>query len=788
MSKRTSSSRRRQSKSSSSGSIGPPPNARPNVHLKSCLALAVICEPHQKIGLRPIPGKPVNWFPFGAIGDEDHWQSAAESFAERLLGSKVSVKFTNAYHTQVSRKGVWLKRIIFTALLKGQSGACCEKVKTLSWFPVKEVIENIDDNRIWGSEPSFYAYTYVKKLGIKIFLESNLKEAIEIYPPKNGTNKNHQMILKSGMSMDDAVILAEEFYSHVYPSQNMNLPSFTEYFGLTGWSSDRQTLAKIYNSFRTYEQDVVRLNAFIYGIAAYSPSVPQAGVTGAARNLYIFRYFDENRSGFLEFNEFYNMRREVMNLNKQASGNPVDLIVNELSYDYEAVRSPFGSTVSFDKFKGAIGDMKLRGTSSLCRSRVPIRGARLYNSEQVMALSGDSSAVLCKRHGKVNYTVEAYEVMIDGAGRVRGTKPVPQNVLNTLTMQQKFYSDLLLSENSPHKCISMVHHHAEAMGFYEKSHINRHDWQQLPDDKFQERVAIIQETLKRAKEIFIREPSVVKISSPVYVLGDIHGNLSDLMTFERVLWKKGPCEGGNFLFLGDYVDRGKDSMECILYLLAMKIMNPQKFTLLRGNHETRSLQKSFTFQKEVQKKLSRNGKLHDFSNEMWDKFNDVFDSVPICAIIDDSIFCAHGGIPFSASKTEHLLSIPKQMPDPENESAAAWEILWSDPMEQALALESINLTSSGSKHSHLEQLRGYLKNEKRGTAYLFTDIAVDNFLRGNNLSHIIRAHEVINDGYRYQMGGKVTTVFSSSRYCGLPNKAACILVQDKKMRVIRIDT
>lgn len=760
-----------------------------NAHLKSCISLVVICEPHQTIGLRSIPGRRALWFPFTPVGDDDHWQSIADKFAGDLLGSKVSVKFTNAYHTQVSRKGLWLKRIIFTAFLKNASGACCQKIKTLTWLPLNQVISNIDDPRIWGSDPSFYAYSYVKKLGVQLFLESNLKEAIELYPPKNSPKMYHQMIFRSGMSMDDAVIIAEEFYSHVYPSQNMNMLSFMEYFHLIGWSSDRLTLKRMYNSFRTYDQDVVRLNAFVNGIAAYSMNVPQAGLTGAARNFYIFRYFDENRSGFLEMNEFYNMRLEAMNMSKQVTGNPVDLVVNELASDYEAVRLPFGSTVGFDNFKGAIADMKLRGTSSLCRTRIPIRGRRIYSSDQVIAQSSDSAVARCKKHSRGNYSLEAYEVMINGSARVTGSRPVPNNILSTLTMQQKFTSDLLLADNDPAKCIAMVHHHAEAVGIWAKSHADRHDWERLPDNLFQERVNIIKNTLKRAKEIFLREPPVRRVSSPVYVLGDIHGNLRDLMTFETVLWRKGPCEGGNFLFLGDYVDRGADSMECILYLFAKKIMNPEKFSLLRGNHEVRGLQKSMTYKREVQKKLSRNGKLHDFAVQMWDEFNNVFDSMPVCAIIDDSIFCAHGGIPgISATKIEHLMSIPKVMPDPENQSAPAWEILWNDPMEKADALEAINITSSGSKHSHLEQMKGYLKNEKRGTAYLYTDIAVNNFLGGNGLSHVIRAHEVIPDGYRYQIDGKVTTVFSTSRYCGQNNKAACILVHDGKMRVIRIDT
>ncbi|CAG2174864.1 unnamed protein product [Oppiella nova] len=137
------------------------------------------------------------------------------------------------------------------------------------------------------------------------------------------------------------------------------------------------------------------------------------------------------------------------------------------------------------------------------------------------------------------------------------------------------------------------------------------------------------------------ESRVVRVSSPVYVLGDIHGNLHDIMVYERSLWKMGPtCLGKSFLFLGDYVDRGEHSVECILYHLCHKVMSPQKYWLLRGNHELRSVNQSFTFRNECLEKFGES-----VGQKLWKKFNTVFDFVPICAVIDESIYCAHGGIP-----------------------------------------------------------------------------------------------------------------------------------------------
>lgn len=89
-------------------------------------------------------------------------------------------------------------------------------------------------------------------------------------------------------------------------------------------------------------------------------------------------------------------------------------------------------------------------------------------------------------------------------------------------------------------------------------------------------------------EIFESEPRCVFLQSPVYVFGDIHGNLEDLHFFSDNLWKLGmDLTAGSFLFLGDYVDRGLSCLECVSYLFGLKLLFPHKIHLLRGNHETR---------------------------------------------------------------------------------------------------------------------------------------------------------------------------------------------------------
>lgn len=195
--------------------------------------------------------------------------------------------------------------------------------------------------------------------------------------------------------------------------------------------------------------------------------------------------------------------------------------------------------------------------------------------------------------------------------------------------------------------------------------------------------------------VFSREPRILNIKSPCLVLGDIHGNLTDLRTYERSLWPKAPsCITTNYLFLGDYVDRGEYSVECVLYLFSMKLLAPDRFFLLRGNHEVASIQRQYTFEKECEDKFGIVGR------QLWRNFNKVFDLMPIAAVIDNQIFCAHGGIPRSVSDLNSLATnIPSPLDNPEIQSPAAWEILWNDPITDSELINMVEMDNVGAGSS-----------------------------------------------------------------------------------------
>jgi Calcineurin-like phosphoesterase len=312
---------------------------------------------------------------------------------------------------------------------------------------------------------------------------------------------------------------------------------------------------------------------------------------------------------------------------------------------------------------------------------------------------------------------------------------------------------------------------------------------------------------KSLNKVLEREPRCVFISSPCYVFGDIHGNIEDLHFFSDNLWKLGmSLAAGNFLFLGDYVDRGLNCLETIAYLFAMKFTLPNKVFLLRGNHETRDVngweehyhERSFIYQCRY-----RFG--NDIGYRIWEACNSVFDRLPLAAIIDQDIFCVHGGIPrpivhpkpntsflnvnnrnintpiTTTSRIQDILSVPKVAginPPYEHEDdqyqQVASDCIWSDPASEQQEMYSVD-----PKTGYGESLRG-------GGAICFGHTAVTNFLQEHSLSYIMRAHEAHAEGVAISKGARVFTVFSTSQdhNQGSNAMAGCILVDNAKLQVI----
>jgi len=249
-----------------------------------------------------------------------------------------------------------------------------------------------------------------------------------------------------------------------------------------------------------------------------------------------------------------------------------------------------------------------------------------------------------------------------------------------------------------------------------------------------------------AREIFISQPILLELEAPLKVCGDIHGQYYDLL---RVFEYGGFPPESNYLFLGDYVDRGKQSLETICLLLAYKVKYPENFFLLRGNHECSSINRLYGFYDECKRR---------YSIKLWKTFSDVFNCLPVAGIIDDKIFCMHGGLSPELTNPQQISRImrPTEVPD----EGLLCDLLWSDPDKE---------------------VQGWGEND-RGVSFTFGNEIVDAFLKKHDLDLICRAHQVVEDGYEFFADRRLVTVFSAPNYCGEFDNAASMMIVEEDLR------
>eukprot|EP00397_Hematodinium_sp_SG-2012_P007364 GEMP01007409.1.p1 GENE.GEMP01007409.1~~GEMP01007409.1.p1 ORF type:complete len:507 (+),score=99.53 GEMP01007409.1:170-1690(+) len=231
------------------------------------------------------------------------------------------------------------------------------------------------------------------------------------------------------------------------------------------------------------------------------------------------------------------------------------------------------------------------------------------------------------------------------------------------------------------------------------------------------------------------------------VCGDVHGQYYDLLN----IWALNgdPSEDNPYLFNGDFVDRGSFSIEVMFALFAWKLCYPESIHFSRGNHETKNMNKLYGFEGEATKK---------YDEGMYLLFCEVFCHLPLAHVLQDSVFVVHGGLFSKDNVTMAELKKIDRVREPPEEGHMT-EMLWSDPQAPAGRAAS-----------------------KRGVGVAFGPDVTSNFLNTNGLKLVVRSHEMKDEGYEVEHGGKCITVFSAPNYCDqMGNKGAFIRFDGKTM-------
>ena len=233
-----------------------------------------------------------------------------------------------------------------------------------------------------------------------------------------------------------------------------------------------------------------------------------------------------------------------------------------------------------------------------------------------------------------------------------------------------------------------------------------------------------------ARERFMAQPMLLEVKAPIRIVGDIHGQFQDLLRWFELL---GYPPESKYLFLGNYVDYGEASIETICLLLAFTLKYPETFFLLRGSHECASINRIHGFFDECKRR---------YSIRLFKVFTDVFDCLPVAAVVENAIFCCHGGLSPDLHSVDQIRQIARPTDVPNR--GLLCDLLWADPEEGMKGWTPIDY----------------------GVSYMFGEDVVDDFLDKSGLDLICRAHRVMEKGYGFFAQRQLVTIFSAPNYCG----------------------
>lgn len=316
---------------------------------------------------------------------------------------------------------------------------------------------------------------------------------------------------------------------------------------------------------------------------------------------------------------------------------------------------------------------------------------------------------------------------------------------------------------------------------------------------------MVKQLCYKAQELLIEESNVQLVHTPVTICGDIHGQFHDLLTLFAV---GGECPSTNYLFLGDFVDRGFYSVESLLLLLCLKVRYPDRITLIRGNHESRQITATYGFYDECMRKYG--------SSYVWRLCCNVFDYLSLSALVggQNGVFCVHGGLSPSIKEINQIRVIDRKQEVPHE--GPMCDLLWSDPDDSqdneipSNALDISDFVNEEENSKHLqneddigsldedtsnkiidrreENLYGTVLNAEkskysinqwsispRGAGYVFGPGPVYAFNHTNNTSLIARAHQLVLEGYKELYNKSLVTVWSAPNYCYRCGNVAAIL-------------
>ena len=261
--------------------------------------------------------------------------------------------------------------------------------------------------------------------------------------------------------------------------------------------------------------------------------------------------------------------------------------------------------------------------------------------------------------------------------------------------------------------------------------------------------------IKEVKPLLEKDHSLIRIRSPCKIFGNIHGVYTDLMRYFESFGnpsddnQMGDINVMQYIFLGDFCDRGLYSLEVILLLFALKVKYPDFIYLIRGHHEDKFINEKYGLGDECHDRLLDNIKnpLSIFAN-----INKAFDYLPFGILLDNNILMVHGGIGSSINTLDDIENIKRPVSVEHNvtnkDQLHIIDLLWSEYSED---IDNIEINSERDKN-------------KNGFIVKYGKERLNKFLVENKINLLITAHQFVKEGFTTFNNDRLLTVFSATNY------------------------
>ncbi|KAF7457879.1 Serine/threonine-protein phosphatase [Cryptosporidium felis] len=565
--------------------------------------------------------------------------------------------------------------------------------------------------------------------------------------------------------------------------------------------TDEQYRSVFYNLMDRNQDGIVSEVEFISGMLSLSPLAkndPNTSI-GQLRLQFIFLYYDIDRNGLLSLNE---LKRMIMHISSIRSlARKTKSLTESKAREYAIhLIAHYDGVFGFNGFFNSVKNNILKGTGWLLRTHLDLvdyilKYERINNgfiSEKMFnSLPANERTAFNATELKQSYeNPKLNEVSRFKKTHFFSKQRVIENKLNRnsgdLSGRNRMGCELKVMNIFPGNFQNGYYASLEqrVIDYYMNISVNTNNVSEFEEKLYINNVLNHLEIIDicdRAVEIIRNENSLISIheKTSVRIFGGIHGQLIDLLHFfENFSWphfQRGDILSMKYVFLGDYVDEGKFSLEVTFILFSLKIMFPDRIFLLRGNHEDPMINSSSGFLFECRNKYGSNGDL------IWERINDAFEFLSICAVIDDQVMCLHSGIGKSIQRVEHLLDIPKPIHvksdlvngrnDITGNDRHVLDCIWSNLIEKQNfegATFDDCIVETDTENNELNKMEFGVIN--------FDSNDVENFINNNRIRLIVNTGDYCRGGCEYNVGGKVLSLTSATNYCNRYCNDAAVLV------------